>query len=158
MPLIPAAALNAPGPTGPVHNGILPYGFDIVPQARAGIQHIEPFFNTPPAPAGVKKCRANWQPEHTAHLFYLLETAMRTLNRKLKHGDFKAITEALHRQFRGTMFGNVAYTERGYNAVHSYMVKTRRLDLLALEERLFPVTSAPIENAHTTSTLTHRTV
>lgn len=48
---------------------------------------------------------------------------MLKVNRPLAFGDFRAITEALHRRFRGTWAGNVRYVERGYNTVHSYATK-----------------------------------
>ena len=142
-PLVPSAPANAAPPTSPIYASVLPFGFDIVPDARLGVQYIEPVLNAPPAPAGVKKTRATWLPQHNAHLFYLLETAVRFLNRKLKQSDYKAVTEALHRQFRGTMNGPAAYTERGYNSVHSYVVKTRKVELAAIESRIFPEPAAP---------------
>ncbi|KAF8848459.1 hypothetical protein BDZ45DRAFT_681207 [Acephala macrosclerotiorum] len=69
-----------------------------------------------------------------------MELAMLTLNRPLERRDFLAITEALHRQFRGTSIHNIPYPERGYNTIHSYATRKQPYDTLV--RRVLPDVSA----------------
>jgi hypothetical protein len=106
--------------------------FDLSAHQRAGVQVFRPSpFNPHIAllPGQIKR-RSKWAEEHTRYLYELMELAMLLLNRPLEHGDFPAITEALHRQFRGTFSGNVPYPLRGYNTVHSYATKKQPYDNL----------------------------
>ncbi|KAH8787342.1 hypothetical protein F5882DRAFT_378080 [Hyaloscypha sp. PMI_1271] len=106
--------------------------FDLSAHQRASVQVVRPSpFNPHIAllPGQIKR-RSKWAEEHTRYLYELMELAMLLLNRPLEHGDFPAITEALHRQFRGTFSGNVPYPLRGYNTVHSYATRKEPYDNL----------------------------
>jgi hypothetical protein len=108
----------------------LQYLFDLPVNMRAGLQFRVPARsnydvaqqNGQPRPQGIQR-RSTWDPLHIDYLNELMELAMLTLNRRLEGRDFRAITEALHRRFRGTRIGNVQYPERGYNTIHSYVMK-----------------------------------
>jgi hypothetical protein len=110
----------------------LEFLFDLPAHQRADVRMIPPSeFNPPTAlQPGQPKPRFKWADVHTSYLYGLMELAMLTLNRPLEHRDFPAITEALHRQFRGTRTGNVPYMERGYNTVHSYATRKEPYDNL----------------------------
>jgi hypothetical protein len=69
----------------------------------------------------------------------LVEKAMKaTYPRRLLREDFIAITEALHRRYQGTTSPqtNTVYPMRGYNAVHTYVVKANRDRYMVLEEQV----------------------
>jgi hypothetical protein len=110
---------------------------------RAGVQYHVPLeFNYGIAsqngqarPQGIQR-RSRWAYEHTQYLRQLIEFAMITLNRPVEYRDFPAITEALHRNFRGTTSGNIPYLERGYRTVHSHAIREEHYD--ALVRRMFP--------------------
>jgi hypothetical protein len=110
----------------------LQFLFDLPAHQRASVPIIPPSeFNPPIAlQPGQIKPRFGWADGHTSYLHQLMELAMLSLNRPLEHGDFPAITEARHRQFRGTRTGNVPYLERGYNTVHSYGTRKQSYDNL----------------------------
>ncbi|PMD42289.1 hypothetical protein L207DRAFT_580958 [Hyaloscypha variabilis F] len=117
----------------------LQFLFDVPVEHRAAIQVIEPTFHNPPIPVrpGQKKPRFHWTVRHHEHLFNLIEVAVSQLQRPLEHIDFKAITEALHRQFRGTTsLNDQPYLERGYSTVHTYA--TRKQQYVDLLNRLLP--------------------
>jgi hypothetical protein len=103
----------------------LEYLFDLAADQRAGVQIVVPSRENQPivVQPGVPKRRSTWQQEHVDYLNELVELAMLILNRAVETKDFFSITEALHRKFRGTTIGNVAYPERGYNSVHSFVTK-----------------------------------
>lgn len=70
------------------------------------------------------KPRNRWATEQGNYLFQLMELAMRQLGRALEPRDFPAVTEAVHRQFAGTVGSdNKTYTMRGYNTLHTYATK-----------------------------------
>jgi hypothetical protein len=103
----------------------LEYLFDLAADQRASVQISVPSRENRSivVQPGVPKRRSTWQQEHVDYLNELVELAMLILNRALGTKDFIAITEALHRKFRGTTIRNVAYPERGYNSVHSFVTK-----------------------------------
>ncbi|KAE9369696.1 hypothetical protein N431DRAFT_469583 [Stipitochalara longipes BDJ] len=112
--------------------------FDLPQHQRAGVKATPPRRFNPPIKkqADGKKTRAAWATEHTIYLFDLMEKAMSLLSRPLEHGDFRAITEALHRRFRGTSSGGVRYFERGWNTVHTAVIKNKRYE--ELKKRVLP--------------------
>jgi hypothetical protein len=63
---------------------------------------------------------------------------MLLLNRPLRFHDFEAITEALNREFRGTIVEGIAYAERGVNPVNTYVMKGCKQRYDALVRGLFP--------------------
>lgn len=133
-----------------IHDGVLPFGFDL-PGHLQPERFIAPERNNthPPCehPPGMCACmgrRWKWPDAHREHLLYLLETAMNFLNRILKRRDFVAITEALHRRFRGT---SLPCPDRGYNTIHSYVTKPDspgRLPYEQLVARMFPHIQRPL--------------
>ncbi|KUJ24685.1 uncharacterized protein LY89DRAFT_727703 [Mollisia scopiformis] len=98
----------------------LPYLFDIPASQQAGIQVITPSQSNPVVRiVNGKRMRARWTNEHTQYLDELIWLGMLLTNRRLEVRDFQAVTEALHRRFRGTP----DYTIRGWNTVHSYATR-----------------------------------
>ncbi len=116
----------------------LPFLFDVPEDERAGMQYIEPTQKNAPRPmnANGTKPRDRWTTQQLNYLYQLIELGMLTLNREVTIKDFPAITEALHRQFRGTLTGNAPYLERGWNTVHSQVFKDRKVDFDALARRV----------------------
>jgi hypothetical protein len=111
----------------------LQFGFDLPPNQRPD-QFLVPTANN--APSCRQHGRYFWNDTHNQYLWELIETAIGQLSRRLERKDFQAITEALHRKFRGTYTNGVQYPERGYNTVHSYVVKQCKDNYSALELRV----------------------
>ena len=105
--------------------------FDLPISARIGLQYIVPprenHQNSQNKPPG-KQRRARWEPAHVQYLEELMELATWTLNRLLESKDFPAITEALHRKFRGGSAPGNPYPDRGYNTIRSSGTKSRAYD------------------------------
>ncbi|KAE8446770.1 hypothetical protein EG329_011675 [Mollisiaceae sp. DMI_Dod_QoI] len=112
----------------------LPMLFDVPVHQRATIQVILPKNKNEPhklRPNG-RNTRSRWTGEHTRYLDELIWLGMLMLNRPLMIKDFQAVTEALHRRFRGTP----DYPIRGINTIHSYV--TRRLGYHDFVNRVLP--------------------
>jgi hypothetical protein len=120
------------------NNNKLEFLFDVPEDQRAGIQITEPTRKNAPQPltADGTKPRDKWTAQQLNYLYQLIELGMLMLNREVAARDFPAITEALHRQFRGTLTGNAPYLERGWNTVHSQVFKDRKADFDALARRV----------------------
>jgi hypothetical protein len=110
----------------------LQFLFDLPAHQCAGGQIIRlSQFNPPLATqADRSKPRFRWAEEYTSSFYELMELAMLLLNLPLEHGDFPAITEALHRQFPSTYTGHGPYPERGYYTVHSNATMKQHYDTL----------------------------
>jgi hypothetical protein len=111
----------------------LQFGFDLLPNQRPD-QFLVPTANN--APECRQHGRFYWNDTHNKCLWELIETAIGLLSRPIERKDFHALTEALHRKFRGTYISGVPYPERGYNTVHSYVMKQCKDKLNALELRV----------------------
>lgn len=98
-----------------IHLDVLPLGFDLPPNLPKPAFVVPLPHNTPR-----ENKRKRWENNHRKYLFQLLRKAMEYLNRLPKGGDFKAITEALHRHFQAT---DNPFPGRGYYTVHSYVTK-----------------------------------
>jgi hypothetical protein len=111
----------------------LPLGFDLPPNQRPR-QFLVPTANN--APSCRQHGRSFWNDTHNQYLWELIETAIGQLSRPIERRDFQAITEALHRKFRGTYTNGVPYPERGFNTIHSYVMKQCKDSYNALELRV----------------------
>jgi hypothetical protein len=111
----------------------LQFGFDLPPNQRPD-QFLVPTANN--APECRQHGRFHWNDTHNKCLWELIETAIGLLSRPIERKDFHALTEALHRKFRGTYISGLPYPERGYNTVHSYVMKQCKDKLNALELRV----------------------
>lgn len=120
----------------PIHDA-LEYLYDLPPHQRLGIDIIHPSRNNPDSEDGSgRKQRQGLSTEQKNYLEDLLELAILTVGRNLELKDFRAITEALNRQFRGTSSNGVSYKEKGYNTVHSAIYKDKADIWEAFQERI----------------------
>jgi hypothetical protein len=114
--------------------------FDLPVANRQDIQIVKPSHKNPTRPGTTrgKTPRNSWAAAHQNYFFELMELAMLLLNRPLRFHDFEAITEALNREFRGTIVEGIAYAERGVNPVNTYVMKGCKQRYDTLVRRLFP--------------------
>ncbi|PVH69322.1 hypothetical protein DL98DRAFT_625549 [Cadophora sp. DSE1049] len=107
----------------------LQYGFDLPEAARAQMTFHEPhihnhYFDANGRMQLLSGSRIPWEDSHKIYAWELVQFAMLSLNRELRHSEFKVITEALHRNFQGTRNAKgELYPFRGFNTVHSMVVK-----------------------------------
>ncbi|KUJ11300.1 uncharacterized protein LY89DRAFT_739496 [Mollisia scopiformis] len=117
--------------------------FDVLPHQRGNFNYIPagPYNNyvgtlrgNTAAPPG---SRQTFHHVEVTYLSQLLEIAMRLLGRRLRPvDDFPAIAEALNRRFHGTNYGPRLYVHRGYNTVHSFVIKSLVINHNALVNHL----------------------
>ena len=107
----------------------LQYGFDLSQTARAGLNFHVPlthnyYFDANGQRESLSGPRIPWEDSHKIYAWELVQFAMLSVNRELRRSEFKVITEALHRRFQGTKNAKgELYPFRGYNTVHSMVVK-----------------------------------
>ncbi|EKD21407.1 uncharacterized protein L3040_000558 [Drepanopeziza brunnea f. sp. 'multigermtubi'] len=107
-----------------VTKATLPYLYDLPAHLRAEARAtmIEPAPQKPGESS--QDCRQRLDAAQRLVRDELLERALLVLNRPLRYGDFRAVTEALNRRLEGTLGPNGrVYRPKGFNTVDSHVRK-----------------------------------
>jgi hypothetical protein len=112
-------AVNKPQKANSNEPDGLRYGFDMEPEERVGFSFDEPPRN---GTSGKKGFLATHQKDY---LWYLVKLALQILNRELCMKDFRVLTEAFNRRFLSAVHNEKVFHERGWNAIHSRVTRSK---------------------------------
>lgn len=108
------------------------YGFDLSPAQQASMTFATPpEHSRQPIKANGIRLRHRYSDAEEKCLENLIIVALRRLQRRLQRSDFWALTEALNRRISSSP--DSGWALRGYNCVHTKVIRGPRFDLICTQ-------------------------